>query len=139
MHLECSNEAPFRQGLGGGGEICQDLPVVIRWMYESCVFFCSVNKFLMPVPKQHHSRLRQKRGRARFALKVKQTQECPKCGSPVLPHRACSVCGTYRGRVIVGKKAKTVTKKAAPKKTKTEGVAKSKTAKKKVVKKTAAK
>lgn len=88
----------------------------------------------MPVPKQHHSRLRQKRGRTRFELKLKQTQECPKCSSPVLSHQACSVCGTYRGRVVVGKKVKAVAKKVATKK-----VTKSakKTVAKKITKKSA--
>jgi len=78
----------------------------------------------MPVPKQHHSRLRQKRGRTRFELKLKQTQECPKCSSPVLSHQACSVCGTYRGRVVVGKKTKAVAKKVAAKKTAKKTLAK---------------
>ncbi len=70
----------------------------------------------MPVPKQHHSRLRQKRGRIRFELELKQTQECPKCSSPILSHQACSVCGTYRGRVVVGKKVKVAAKKVVTKK-----------------------
>ena len=92
----------------------------------------------MPVPKQHHSRLRQKRGRERFALEVKQTQECPKCASPVLSHRACGVCGTYRGRTVVGKKVKAVSKTASIAK-KTEKATKkvAKKVVKKVAKKTA--
>ena len=87
----------------------------------------------MPVPKQHHSRLRQKRGRERFALEVKQTQECPKCASPILSHQACSVCGTYRGRVVVGKKVKAV---AAKKAVKTVAKKTAKKVTKKVAKKT---
>ena len=25
---------------------------------------------------------------------------CPKCGEPVMPHRACKACGTYNGRQV---------------------------------------
>ncbi len=55
----------------------------------------------MPVPKQHHSRLRQKLGRERFKMEPKVLQNCPKCDAPIESHRACTVCGTYRGRTVV--------------------------------------
>ena len=58
----------------------------------------------MPVPKQHHSRLRQKRGRERFEMEPKVLQACPKCDAPIEPHRACPTCGTYRGRTAVAVK-----------------------------------
>ena len=30
---------------------------------------------------------------------------CPKCGEPVMPHRACKACGTYNGRQVVAVEA----------------------------------
>jgi large subunit ribosomal protein L32 len=26
---------------------------------------------------------------------------CPKCGEPILPHRACPKCGEYQGRAVI--------------------------------------
>ena len=31
--------------------------------------------------------------------------EGPKCGEPVMPHRACKACGNYNGRQVVAAKA----------------------------------
>ena len=30
-----------------------------------------------------------------------QVIKCTKCGEPVMPHRACSACGSYGGRQAV--------------------------------------
>jgi large subunit ribosomal protein L32 len=30
-----------------------------------------------------------------------QVIACPKCKEPVLPHRVCKSCGTYKGREVV--------------------------------------
>lgn len=30
-----------------------------------------------------------------------QVMSCAKCKEPVLPHRACSACGHYKGREVV--------------------------------------
>ncbi|MCY4370990.1 MAG: 50S ribosomal protein L32 [bacterium] len=59
----------------------------------------------MAVPKRKMSRSRTRRRKAE-AMRVSpvRTVECPRCGAPKLPHRACSGpggCGTYRGRVVV--------------------------------------
>lgn len=59
----------------------------------------------MPVPKQRHSRLRQRRGRARFAAKAAPTVKCSACGAQKAPHRACPKCGAYRGRTVKAAKA----------------------------------
>ncbi|OGI16537.1 MAG: 50S ribosomal protein L32 [Candidatus Moranbacteria bacterium RIFCSPHIGHO2_02_FULL_40_12b] len=55
----------------------------------------------MSVPKQRHTKFRRDRKRKRFAIKAKKTQTCPKCDRPMMPHRACSSCGYYKGREIV--------------------------------------
>ena len=57
----------------------------------------------MGVPKKRTSRMRRDRRRAannnlRVAVQV---IACPKCGEPVMPHRACAACGTYRGREVL--------------------------------------
>jgi large subunit ribosomal protein L32 len=30
-----------------------------------------------------------------------QVIACPKCKEPVMPHRACTACGHYKGREVV--------------------------------------
>ena len=56
----------------------------------------------MGVPKKRTSKMRRDRRRAannnlRAAVQV---IKCPKCKEPVLPHRACPACGTYKGEQI---------------------------------------
>lgn len=55
----------------------------------------------MALPKQRHTRHRRDRARRQYNLSLIQTKKCPKCQAPVLPHRACPKCGTYRGREVV--------------------------------------
>ena len=57
----------------------------------------------MGVPKKRTSKMRRDRRRAgnnnlRTAVQVIQ---CPKCKEPVMPHRACASCGTYKGREVL--------------------------------------
>ncbi|MDD5083551.1 MAG: 50S ribosomal protein L32 [Candidatus Moranbacteria bacterium] len=65
----------------------------------------------MPVQKQHHSKMRQKRGRVGLKVVLKNTQACPKCQAPVLSHTVCPKCGSYKGKEFVD-----TLKKATPKK-----------------------
>ncbi|PIR78126.1 MAG: 50S ribosomal protein L32 [Candidatus Magasanikbacteria bacterium CG10_big_fil_rev_8_21_14_0_10_36_16] len=39
--------------------------------------------------------------RSHHALKQTTNKKCEKCGEPVLPHRACAKCGTYKGRQVI--------------------------------------
>ena len=56
----------------------------------------------MAVPKGKVSRLRRdKRRSSHWKLDLPNVSKCPKCGEPVLSHRACKACGTYRGRQVV--------------------------------------
>ncbi|MBI2358228.1 MAG: 50S ribosomal protein L32 [Deltaproteobacteria bacterium] len=55
----------------------------------------------MPVPKRRTSRSKKNKRRSHDALSSPQWSACPKCGETVLPHRACSNCGHYRGRLVV--------------------------------------
>ncbi len=34
-------------------------------------------------------------------MRVSQLNKCTKCGQPVLSHKACPNCGTYKGRVVI--------------------------------------
>lgn len=57
----------------------------------------------MGVPKKRTSKMRRDRRRAannKLGAAV-QTIACPNCKEPVLPHRACSACGQYKGREVV--------------------------------------
>jgi ribosomal protein L32 len=52
----------------------------------------------MPVQKQHHTTMRQKRGRIGLKVVLKNTQACLKCQAPVLSHTICPKCGSYKGK-----------------------------------------
>lgn len=56
--------------------------------------------------KKRTPRSRDER-RSHDALKKTTTRKCEKCGSPILPHRACIKCGTYRGKTIVNVEKRT--------------------------------
>ncbi|MEE8586068.1 MAG: 50S ribosomal protein L32, partial [Acidobacteriota bacterium] len=52
-------------------------------------------------PKRRHSRSRRGKRRAHDFLTLPNLSVCSNCGSAVLPHRACSTCGHYRGRKVI--------------------------------------
>lgn len=39
--------------------------------------------------------------RSHHALKAKVINTCEKCDTPILPHRTCTKCGTYRGKQVI--------------------------------------
>ena len=56
----------------------------------------------MAVPRARISKQRRDKGRsANWKLALPGVSKCPKCGEPVLSHRACKACGTYNGREVV--------------------------------------
>ncbi|MCH7667899.1 MAG: 50S ribosomal protein L32 [Acidobacteria bacterium] len=55
----------------------------------------------MAVPKKKMSRSRTRRRKAQWKVSAPMTVKCRQCGLATLPHRACSACGTYRGREVV--------------------------------------
>ena len=57
-------------------------------------------------PTRHHTKSRQNKGRAHFALASVKTVKCPKCGQATLPHRMCANCGYYKGKEVVNVLAK---------------------------------
>ncbi|MBN2197672.1 50S ribosomal protein L32 [Candidatus Wolfebacteria bacterium] len=52
------------------------------------------------VPVKHHTSSKVGRRRSHLALKKTAIFVCPKCGSPILPHRVCPKCGAYKGKVV---------------------------------------
>ena len=56
----------------------------------------------MAVPKSKISKQRRdKRRSSHWKLDLPNLSKCPKCGEPVLSHRACKACGYYKGRQAV--------------------------------------
>jgi large subunit ribosomal protein L32 len=43
---------------------------------------------------------RNRRRAANFKIRPANVTLCPKCKEPVLSHRACPSCGTYKGEQI---------------------------------------
>ena len=65
----------------------------------------------MAVPKCKVSKARRdKRRGSNWKLSAPSVSVCPKCGEPVMPHRACKACGTYNGRQVVAAKAESPVK-----------------------------
>ena len=61
----------------------------------------------MAVPKCKVSKARRDTRRSNVSkLTAPGVIACPKCGEPILPHRACKACGTYNGREVVAVEAK---------------------------------
>ncbi|MFO0417069.1 MAG: 50S ribosomal protein L32 [Pseudomonadota bacterium] len=59
----------------------------------------------MAVPKKRTSRSKRDMRRSHHALSRTYANVCPSCAEPVLPHRACTSCGTYRGKDVVAVKS----------------------------------
>ena len=55
----------------------------------------------MGLPGHRRTSSHKRRRAAHFALTEKTVQDCPKCHKPLLPHRACAFCGTYKGRQVI--------------------------------------
>ena len=55
----------------------------------------------MAVPKKKTSKSRKNMRRAHDFLATPASSVCPQCKAPKLPHRACSSCGTYKGKEVI--------------------------------------
>ncbi len=56
----------------------------------------------MAVPKQRQTSSRGKRRRGGHKkLQVKKLVKCSNCHKEIMPHRACSFCGYYKGMKVV--------------------------------------
>ena len=59
----------------------------------------------MAVPKKKTSKSKRDMRRSHDRVKMPNVTLCPQCHEPVLPHRVCVQCGTYRGKTIIKKEA----------------------------------
>ena len=55
----------------------------------------------MAVPKKKKSRSRRDMRRSHDRVSMIGVTTCQQCHEPVLPHRICRECGTYRGKTII--------------------------------------
>ncbi|MFQ5861057.1 MAG: 50S ribosomal protein L32 [Dehalococcoidia bacterium] len=53
------------------------------------------------LPKKKLTRSRRGKRRAHASLQPLHLSRCPQCGSPRLPHRVCSSCGSYKGQEVL--------------------------------------
>ena len=60
----------------------------------------------MAVPKKKKSKSKVRMRRAQLKIGSPNLRPCPRCGAYVLPHRACSECGYYKGETVVENKVK---------------------------------
>lgn len=65
----------------------------------------------MGLPGHRRTSGDKRRNRTHIALKEGAISHCAKCSKPVLPHRACAFCGTYRGRQVLNVDKKSKAKK----------------------------
>ena len=54
----------------------------------------------MQAPKRRTSHSKKSKRRAHDALRLVNPGTCSNCGEPVMPHRVCRHCGSYRGREL---------------------------------------
>ena len=55
----------------------------------------------MGLPGHRRTSSHKRRRASHFALKSANLSVCPKCKKPILPHKACGNCGTYKGRQVL--------------------------------------
>ena len=64
----------------------------------------------MAHPKRRHSNTRSALRRAHDHLVPKSRSQCKNCNAFILPHRVCTSCGFYKGKLVKTIKVKTRTK-----------------------------
>jgi large subunit ribosomal protein L32 len=57
----------------------------------------------MPNPKRRHSKSRSRKRRSHDGLKPTNLTACANCSNMKLPHRVCTHCGYYHGRMVIKK------------------------------------
>ena len=56
----------------------------------------------MAVPKRRKSSSRRDMRRAQHdKVSAPNVVPCPSCSAPMVPHRVCPGCGSYKGRTVV--------------------------------------
>lgn len=60
-----------------------------------------LNIQLFAVPFRKTSKTSKRMRRTHYKIEGKTTTTCPKCGATIKPHRACSKCGSYKGKEVL--------------------------------------
>lgn len=55
----------------------------------------------MAVPARRTSKTKKRMRRTHLKKTAPNTIVCPKCGEPIMPHRACTKCGYYKGKEVI--------------------------------------
>ncbi|MGQ9484424.1 MAG: 50S ribosomal protein L32 [Desulfosoma sp.] len=55
----------------------------------------------MAVPKRRTSKSRRDKRRSHLHLTAPSLSTCPQCHEPVMPHRICPSCGSYKGKPVL--------------------------------------
>ncbi|MBI3324623.1 MAG: 50S ribosomal protein L32 [Candidatus Omnitrophica bacterium] len=55
----------------------------------------------MALPKRKHCNARRDKRRTHWKLGLAALTRCPQCAKPVIPHRICPHCGSYRARQAI--------------------------------------
>lgn len=55
----------------------------------------------MAVPFRRTSKAVKRKRRTHFKLDMPGVAKCSNCGEMKLSHRACSACGTYKGKEVI--------------------------------------
>ncbi len=82
------------------------------------------------LPARRISKTRKRLRRTHLKKEAPTVVSCPNCKSPIAPHRACTKCGYYKGKDVLGKETKEA---ALEKVVKTKKEAKKKIAPKKKI------
>ncbi|MGD2029834.1 MAG: 50S ribosomal protein L32 [Desulfobacterales bacterium] len=56
----------------------------------------------MAVPKRKKSKSKRNKRRSHQKIAVPNINHCLQCGDAILSHHACTNCGTYKGRAVIG-------------------------------------
>ncbi len=62
----------------------------------------------MSVPVKRHTKKQTGNRRSHHALKSVGTVKCEKCDAKILPHKACTKCGTYKGKKVIDVEKRTL-------------------------------
>jgi large subunit ribosomal protein L32 len=55
----------------------------------------------MANPTHRHSKSRRDKRRANWKISTPNIVTCPECQEPLLSHRVCPNCGSYKGKKII--------------------------------------
>jgi large subunit ribosomal protein L32 len=55
----------------------------------------------MAVPARRTSKTKKRMRRTHLKKEVPGVVSCPNCGATIKPHRACTECGSYKGKEVI--------------------------------------